>query len=136
MLKFNKDNLLQRLEKLDEKQRALFALATAKRLAVDENDSDLEKVLANFEIMVKSDEEYDRDSITAFVYAISTVGGGRADTAAAVAQKGYERADEVAQKQLHISDYSEESEEKLKQSKAVQDELQVQEDTLKRLESE
>jgi uncharacterized protein YjaG (DUF416 family) len=135
MLSFNKDVLKQKLEKLSVQQRALFALSISKRLAKDENHADLEQVLAKFEKIVKSQsEDYDQDSIVAFIYAISSlINEDNVEQVLTVAQRGYDRADELAQEQLNIKDFSNESEEKIKESPSIQNELQAQEDALKEL---
>jgi hypothetical protein len=135
MLSFNKDVLKQKLEKLSVQQRSLFALSISKRLAKDENHADLEQVLAKFEKIVKSQsEDYDQDSIVAFIYAISSlINEDNVEQVLTVAQRGYDRADELAQEQLNIKDFSNESEEKIKASSSVQNELQAQEDALKEL---
>jgi hypothetical protein len=135
MLSFNKDVLKQKLEKLSVQQRSLFALSISKRLAKDENHADLEQVLAKFEKIVKSQsEDYDQDSIVAFIYAISSlINEDNVEQVLTVAQRGYDRADELAQEQLNIKDFSNESEEKIKASPSIQNELQAQEDALKEL---
>jgi hypothetical protein len=135
MLSFNKDVLKQKLEKLSVQQRALFALSISKRLAKDENHADLEQVLAKFEKIVKSQsEDYDQDSIVAFIYAISSlINEDNIEQVLTVAQRGYDRADELAQEQLNIKDFSNESEVKIKESPSIQNELQAQEDALKEL---
>jgi hypothetical protein len=135
MLSFNKDVLKQKLEKLSVQQRALFALSISKRLAKDENHADLEQVLAKFEKIVKSQsEDYDQDSIVAFIYAISSlINEDNVEQVLTVAQRGYDRADELAQEQLNIKDFNNESEEKIKASPSIQNELQAQEDALKEL---
>jgi hypothetical protein len=137
MLKYDIAALRNRLEKLSPKQRSLFALDIARRIAHAKGNGPLETVLAEYEGVIANayDAKLDEDDLASFFSAISTIAhNDNIDMTLATAERAYEWADTAAQDRLEVNSFDTETEKKLLENKIVQDELHAQEARLTELE--